>query len=428
VSHGESGDTEKTKASLRHASADPIDIDALGADSHALLELYTRQDADDETPVSVTFTLARDLEKRLDRYLVDRVPFLSRTSLQRLIRESAVTVNGRVPKPSTRLRRGDVVVAMLPPPPSNEIGADDIPLELIFEDEHLIVVNKQAGLIVHPARSIRRGTLVNALAWHFLHSGSGRLSSVGEELARPGVVHRLDRHTTGVIVAAKNDVAHWRLAKQFQDRRTRKRYIALVHGAVEPDGSLIDLPLGKHASIRERYAVRWDETGKPSQTVVRVLERYPGITPDQTCTLVELDLLTGRTHQIRVHLSHLGWPIVGDDLYDGRPLVRGTETPVVVRRRSDDRPSDAERDEARSIGADASTIIDRQALHAATLSFTHPITGEALHFTAPVPADLRAAIHALRVRGVAIVDAPGSEVDLAALGVGREGRFSGPEG
>lgn len=356
-----------------------------------LLDLYTRQDADDETPVTVTFTLQRDLDKRLDRYLVDRVPFLSRTSLQRLIRENAVTVNGRVPKPSTKLRRGDEVVAMLPPPPSNEIGADEIPLDVLFEDDHLIVVNKQAGLIVHPARSIKRGTLVNALAWHFLHTGSGRLSSVGEEIARPGVVHRLDRHTTGAIVAAKSDVAHWRLAKQFEQRKTGKRYLALAHGAVEPESGLVDLPLGKHPTIRERYAVRWDETGKASQTVVRVVERYPAPRGEDACTLVELDLLTGRTHQIRVHLAHLGWPIVGDDLYDGRPLV-----------------DDAGR-----------TVIDRQALHAATLACTHPIEARPLMFTAPLPDDFRAAVAHLRRRGFEVVDAPGIAVDLAALGIPR---------
>lgn len=390
------------------ADRDPDALD--GPAAAELLELYTRQDADDETPVTVRFTLARDLDKRLDRYLVDRVPFLSRTSLQRLIRENAVTVNGRVPKPSTKLRRGDEVVAMLPPPPSSEIGADDIPLDVLFEDEHLIIVNKQADLVVHPARSIKRGTLVNALAWHFLHSGTGQLSSVGGDLARPGIVHRLDRHTSGVIAAAKSDVAHWRLAKQFEARATRKRYLALVHGHVEPDGGLVDLPLGKHPTVRERYAVRWDESGKASQTVVRVMERYPASDARETCTLVELDLLTGRTHQIRVHLSHLGWPIVGDDLYEGRPL----------RRLPDGRVTCATAAWAIEEGCTATMIIDRQSLHAATLAFTHPIEQSAIQFAAPVPEDLRAAVRALRQRGVEFVDAPGCEVDLAAVGLARD--------
>lgn len=395
-----------------------------GPAAEELLELYTRQDADDETPVTVSFTLPRDLDKRLDRYLVDRVPFLSRTSLQRLIRENAVTVNGRVPKPSTRLRRGDVVVAMLPPPPSHEIGADDIPLDVLFEDDHLIVVNKQAGLIVHPARSIKRGTLVNALAWHFLHHGSGQLSSVGGDLARPGIVHRLDRHTTGVIIAAKSDVAHWRLAKQFEARRTRKRYLALVHGRVEPPSGLIDLPLGKHPTIRERYAVRWDESAKASQTVTRVIEHYPADDPRESATLVEVDLLTGRTHQIRVHLSHLGWPIVGDDLYDGRTLWRrpdGSPTTVAPADHPLTVPSrtGGERiDRAPSESEDA-VLIDRQALHATMLSVVHPITEAPLRFIAPIPADLRAALSALRRRSMEVVDAPGIEVDLAEVGLAR---------
>lgn len=386
------------------------DPDALeGPAAAELLELYTRQDADDETPVTVRFTLTRDLDKRLDRYLVDRVPFLSRTSLQRLIREDAVTVNGRVPKPSTKLRRGDEVVAMLPPPPSHEIGADDIPLDVLFEDEHLIIVNKQADLIVHPARSIKRGTLVNALAWHFLHSGSGQLSSVGGDLARPGIVHRLDRYTSGVIAAAKNDVAHWRLAKQFESRKTQKRYVALVHGHVEPDSAMVDLPLGKHPTIRERYAVRWDDGAKASQTVVRVLERYPASEVAEKCTLVELDLLTGRTHQIRVHLAHLGWPIVGDDLYEGRPLQQRTDGSLTA----------ATAAWAIDEQSNAAMIIDRQALHAATLAFTHPVEERPMHFTAPAPADLRAAIAALRRRGFETVDAHGTQVDLALLGLAR---------
>ena len=155
----------------------------------------------------VEHELLRDLDKRLDKYLVDRIPFLSRTSLQHLIREKAVTVNGRVPKVSTKLHKGDVVVAVLPPPPSGEIPAEDIPLEVLYEDAELIVINKADNIIVHPARGNKSGTIINALAWHFLHKSSGALSSVGGEFARPGVVHRLDRHTTGVMVAAKTDTA-----------------------------------------------------------------------------------------------------------------------------------------------------------------------------------------------------------------------------
>ncbi|MHC4776277.1 MAG: S4 domain-containing protein, partial [Planctomycetota bacterium] len=165
-------------------------------DRETLYALYERQTDDDETPISVTFKLSRDLNKRLDRYLVDRVPFLSRTSLQRLIRERAVTVNGRTPKPATRLRAGDEVIAVLPPPPSAEIPAEEIPLEVLYEDDDLIVINKADDIIVHPARGNRSGTMINALAWHFQHETGGALSAIGEKYARPGVVHRLDRHTT----------------------------------------------------------------------------------------------------------------------------------------------------------------------------------------------------------------------------------------
>jgi 23S rRNA pseudouridine1911/1915/1917 synthase len=361
-------------------------------DPEELLALYESQEGDDETPITVTFELQRDLDKRLDRYLVDRIPFLSRTALQRLIHESSITVNGRVPKPSTRLHKGDTIVAVLPPPPSSEVPADDIPLDVLFEDDDMIVVNKQAGLLVHPARSFKRGTLINALAWHFLHRSGGGLSTVGKEFARPGVVHRLDRWTTGVMVAAKSDTAHWRIAKQFENRTTEKRYLALVHGTPEPSTDLIDLPLGKHSTLRELYAVRWGEDGRPSRTIYRTIERYDGF------TLVELELLTGRTHQIRVHMSHLGWPLVGDDLYGGKHIEAGRLGAA----------GDPER-----------IVMDRQALHAALLRFDHPATRTRVAFTAPVPADFREIIMALRGKGYEAVDAPGSVLSLDELGLPR---------
>ncbi len=353
-------------------------IDAGGkVDREALFSLYEQSEeasGDDETPVSVRFQLGRDLDKRLDKYLVDRVPFLSRTSLQQLIKEEAVTVNGRVPKASTRLHKGDVVVAMLPPPPSTEIQAQNIPLEVLYEDDDLIVINKADDIIVHPARGNKSGTIINALAWHFQHRSSGSLSKIGTEFARPGVVHRLDRHTTGVMVAAKSETAHWRLGKQFEARTTEKRYLAVVHGQLEPYADVIDLPLGKHPTIREKYAVRWDPTGKPSVTIYRVREVYKDF------TLVELELKTGRTHQIRVHLSHLGYPIVGDDIYGGRYLTEGD---VALP------PS--------SKGLEAEQpIIARYALHAARLGFVHPMTEQPLVFEAPVQADMARLIAALR--------------------------------
>lgn len=361
-------------------------------DRDALFALYERErEGDDERQVSVTFRLLRDLDKRLDRYLVDRIPFLSRTALQRLIDEGAVTLNGRRPKASTKLGRGDVVVAVIPPPPSDEIPAEDIPLDVLYEDDDLIVLNKRDDIIVHPARGNKTGTLINALAWHFLHRSGGALSSVGREHARPGVVHRLDRHTTGVMVAAKSDTAHWRLGRQFEQRRTEKRYLAVVHGRMDTRADVIDLPLGKHPTVREKYAVRWDESGKPSTTIYRVRELY------REHTLVELELKTGRTHQIRVHLSHLGYPIVADDMYGGRPL----------RRRDLD-----------SAGSD-DVVIGRVALHAALLGFRHPISGEPMQFQAPLHADMRRLVELLRSVGeLEQVKVPGAVVDLQAMMAG----------
>jgi len=371
------------------------------------------EDSADEALPRVVFTLQRDLQTRLDKYLTSRITFMSRTQLQRLIETGGVTVNGRVAKASTRLSVGDRVEVVVPPPPDKAIRAQEIPLEVLFEDEHLIVLNKQADIIVHPARSELSGTMINALAWHFRHVSGGALSGVGEEFARPGVVHRLDRHTTGCIVFAKDDEAHWKLGRQFEKRTVDKRYLALVQGRVEPDGQVIDLPIGPHQSrekgYREKYVVRRDDLGKPSVTICRVRERYgrhggtearsdEGWGPaDPSClrasvppclySLVELELKTGRTHQIRVHLSYNGWPIVGDDMYGGKPLTLA-----------------------------AGGVVARQMLHAGLLAFEHPINGEAMAFTAPLPADMAAAVGELRAGGIEPVHVE-STVPLARFGL-----------
>jgi 23S rRNA pseudouridine1911/1915/1917 synthase len=280
-----------------------------------------RDEGDDDYLARVRFELQRDLQSRLDKYLVTRVTFMSRSALQRLIEGGGATVNGRSAKASTKLRGGDVVELIIPQPPSGEITPEDIPLDVLVEDEHLIVIDKPADIIVHPARSELCGTMVNALAWRFRNVSGGELSPVGEEFARPGVVHRLDRHTSGCIVFAKTEEAHWKIGRQFENRTVDKRYLAVVEGRVEPDFQVIDLPLGPHPSkakgAREKRVVRHDDLGKPSVTLCRVRERYT--LPDgRRFSLVELELKTGRTHQIRVHLSYLGHPIVGDDMYGGR--------------------------------------------------------------------------------------------------------------
>ena len=365
-------------------------------DSASLQELYEKRSDDDDAPISATFTLSRDLAKRLDHYLRDRIPFLSRTSLQSLIREHAVTVNGRHPKASTKLRRGDVVTVILPPPPSRDIIAQEIELTVVHEDDDLIVINKQDDIIVHPARAHRSGTMINALAWRFQYAGAADdgLSDVGREHARPGVVHRLDRHTTGVMVFAKSDIAHWRLGKQFENRTIAKRYLAVVHGELEPMADVIDLPLGRHPTVREKNAVRWDETGKASVTLYRVRERYEGF------TLVELELRTGRTHQIRIHLAHLGYPIVGDDMYGGRHVTVGDIVP----------PS------RRGGLSGKSPVMSRQALHATLLGFCHPKSEEMMEFQAPVHRDMHGLITLLReVRFTSAPKVAGAVLDLDAV-------------
>jgi 23S rRNA pseudouridine1911/1915/1917 synthase len=382
---------------LRGGKVDPDAILAAMAD-----------DADDEGLRTVTFTLQRPLDKRLDKYLTDRITFMSRNQLQRLIDAGDVTVNGKPAKASHKVTTGDTVAVVIPPPPPRGAVPEEIPLDILHEDPFLIVLNKQPDIIVHPARSHLSGTLINALAWHFKHRSTtgGALSGVGEEFARPGVVHRLDRDTTGCIVFAKQDEAHWKLGHQFEHRRVDKRYLALVHGWVEPLIQTIEFPLGPHPSrergLREKQVVRHDELGKPALTICRVRERYsfaprgplapprpetaegwtptaapaypaalPGSSLASDCySLVELELKTGRTHQIRVHLSHLGWPIVGDDMYGGKPFIT----------------------------RDKNSLLDRQALHAAVLGFTHPVTEAKMRFTAPLRGDLGAAVAHLRTR------------------------------
>jgi 23S rRNA pseudouridine1911/1915/1917 synthase len=345
---------------------------------------------------------------------------MSRRQLLRLIDEGGVTINGRAPKASTKLRINDRIEVFIPLPPPSEVQPEDIPLQVLYEDEHIIVLNKQPDIIVHPARSHNKGTLINALAYHFKHrsSAGGALSTVGKEFARPGVVHRLDRNTSGLIVFAKDDTSHWRLARQFETRVVDKRYLALVHGLVEPPVDVIDKPIGPHPSkekgYREKYVVRHDVLGKASVTICRVRAHFTGAPPEagdrtdvspvhlRRFSLVELELKTGRTHQIRVHLSHGGYPIVGDDMYEGSALVQSELRPPSARG---------------AASTDESPLIARQALHAATLSFRHPISHEPMAFTAPFPSDMAAGVAALKTMDPSArrMDPPGATVDLGNL-------------
>jgi len=353
----------------------------------------------------VGFKLTRDLNKRLDKYLTDRITFMSRTQLQRLIDVGGVTVNARTPKASTRLRLGDEIEIAIPPPPSKEIQPEAIPIDVLYEDEAMIVLNKSPDIIVHPARSHHSGTLLNALVHHFRQQGggAGTLSSVGEDKARPGVVHRLDRKTSGVMVVAKDDEAHWKLGRQFENRAVDKRYLALVQGSVEVDADHIELPIGPSPSKvkgqREKMVVRYDELGKHAHTVCRVRQRFTDPSGSgRAFTLVELELKTGRTHQIRVHLTHRGHPLVGDDMYEGDALdlasIHRSETC-------------------------ATRIFERQALHAALLGIHHPVTNEKMVFTAPLPADMLGVVRLLREKWGAseVITIPGATVDLGSAGL-----------
>ncbi|MEO0512218.1 MAG: RluA family pseudouridine synthase [Planctomycetota bacterium] len=368
-------------------------------DPEALRRAVELARASSDEPPRVRFELLRDPKQpRLDKYLCSRIDFMSRSQVQQLVETGAATVNGRTAKASSKLRRGDAVELMLPPPPDASIVAEDIPVDVLYEDRHLIVLNKSPDIIVHPARGEHSGTLLHALLWHFGHASEsgGELSELGREFARPGVVHRLDRRTSGCIVFAKTEEAHWKLGAQFEHRSADKRYLAVVQGSVEPGVDSIDLPLGPHPSkekgSREKQVVRRDALGKPALTVCRVRERYrlhDRPVADQRFSLVELELKTGRTHQIRVHLSERGYPIVGDDMYGGRPFALST---------------------------DGGGVIERQMLHAGLLTLEHPVSGEPLVSTAPVPEDMRSLVGELRA-GLSWRGDPDGSVPLARFGL-----------
>jgi len=283
--------------------------------------------------------------------------------IQKQIGAGAVKVNGKTVKSSFKLSPGDKIELTLPPLPSKEILAEDIPLNIIYEDDDIIVLNKQADMIVHPARGNTHGTLVNALAYYSeeLSSGLGQF--------RPGIVHRLDKNTTGVMVAAKNDTAQWKIAKQFERRQVKKSYLAVVHGIPQLSADRINAPLGVHPKIREKYAIR-PETGKETITFYEVVESFSGF------SLLKLTPRTGRTHQIRVHLSYIKHPIVGDDMYGGKLVypwqLKNTELTV------------------------EEPIINRCALHASTLEFKHPTTEKEVKFEAPLPKDMQNLLDMLR--------------------------------
>jgi 23S rRNA pseudouridine1911/1915/1917 synthase len=324
------------------------------------------------------FVIGKNLVRRLDQYLVDRIGYLSRNGVQKLIDDGFVQVNGKPTKSSYHPRRGDEVTMVAPPEPISELIPEPIPLDVVFEDEHLLALNKQADLMVHPARGKWTGTLVNALVYY-----GQRWSSVNGNW-RPGILHRLDRNTTGIMLVAKSDEAHWRVARQFENRTIQKTYLAVAHGVPELLADEVDLPIGRDRYVRERQAIRKIENGgRPAVTRYEVLHTFslpagamldagdhPADRthphPPQRLSLIKLHPKTGRTHQLRVHLAAIGHPIVGDTMYGGRIL---------------------------SIGE---FRFARQALHAYEIRFVHPGTLEEMTLGAPLPADIRRLLEILR--------------------------------
>lgn len=320
------------------------------------------------SPDPETFVVkARMQGKRIDAYLAARFPDYSRSVVQKVIDADAVEVNGQKVKASYRVRLGDEIRVWLPDLGDDAPVPEDIPLSLVHEDEAFVVVNKPPAMVVHPAKGNWSGTLVNALQFHF-----DRLSSVGGE-ERPGIVHRLDRDTSGLLIVAREDRAHRALAAQFEARTVKKEYLAIVSGVMSRDSDYIEKPIGPHPTHREKMAIRRPEDGaREAVTFYEVVERF------RAHTLVRCLPRTGRTHQIRVHLTHVGHPIVADKLYASRDrLTRG----------------DVE-------GGDSDEVLmGRQALHAHQLWFEHPKSGERLHFLAPVPEDFERALAVLRGTG-----------------------------
>ena len=288
-------------------------------------------------------------DERLDLFLVRRLPDLSRSYAQRLIADGQVTVDGTARKANYKLRGGEEIACTMPPAEEIEICAEDIPLDILYEDADIIVVNKARGMVVHPAAGIYTGTLVNALLWH-CHDLSGINGAL-----RPGIVHRLDKDTSGVMVAAKNDMAHHYLARQIRDKDARREYRAIVHGNIVPREGIITGDIGRHPTDRKKMAIV-RENGKPATTHFEVLERFGSY------TYVSCRLETGRTHQIRVHMTSIGHPLVGDPKYTAK------KNPFAI------------------VG---------QALHSLSLSLTHPRTGTEMTFTAPLPADMEEILHTL---------------------------------
>jgi len=302
---------------------------------------------------------------RLDVFIAGKAPALSRSQVKRIIEEGAVRVNGEpVTKAGTKLRHGDHVVFTIYPPQPWEVTAQDIPLTIIYEDHDLLVIDKPAGMVIHPAPGHHEGTLVNAILHH-----CDDLSGIGGVI-RPGIVHRLDKDTSGVLLIAKNDEAHRRLSDQFKGHEVKKTYKALVFGSNLDDDGMIALPVGRHPEDRKKMSTR-SRRGKEAVSHWRVVGRYGDV------ALLDVDIETGRTHQIRVHLSSVGHPVVGDRVYGGIGRLKSIQDTALRARLA---------------------AFPRQALHAWRIGFLHPRENRELEFTAPLPEDMQTLLDYLTSR------------------------------
>ena len=319
-----------------------------------------REPVPDNETISLEVSEA-DAGARLDAYLAAHIDGWSRARLQRLIEAGDVLVNSKLAKASYKVSATDEIEVELAPPPESNFTPENIPLEILFEDDHVIVINKPAGLVVHPAAGVHSGTLANALAYHFQ-----QLANAGS--IRPGIVHRLDKDTSGLLVAAKTESAHENLGDQFRAREVFKSYVALVYGVVEQESGRIEQPIARDPRNRTRMAIV--PGGRGALSLYKIRRSYDAF------TLLDIELKTGRTHQIRVHLAWLKHPVVADELYGGGRYnsVRDVQLRARIRR------------------------LKRQFLHAEQLSFRHPQTGEQMKFVAPLPADLTQLLAAIETR------------------------------
>lgn len=348
------------------------DEDIPASDDDAAIQ--RTESADDPRPRVRLVIRSRLSGRRLDKYLHGRFRKLSRTTIQRMIKRGEILANGKPTKNSYEIENGDVIDMTMPLPEPYDVTPENIPLDIVYEDDFVLAVNKPVGIIVHPASRTQRGTIANGLAYYCTSLAKT------DDPFRPGIVHRLDKNTSGILIVAKTDEAHWRLALQFERRTVQKIYLAVVHGNPEFDEDLIDVPIGQHPTVHDRYVATGlaerlggkfeKKLSKEAVTRYRVAERFSGY------SFVELYPKTGRTHQLRIHMSHIRHPIVGDPFYGGRH---------VSVRQVTGRPEDPEEPQ-----------FTRQMLHAWKLTVTHPIHQQPLTLEAPLAADMAELLELLR--------------------------------